>query len=85
MRKIRLAEFIALDDVFMEVLGSNARLEKIQSFPADKHHVHEAPVYLPETNELLYSDTSEAGILHAINIDSREVRLSLVPATYLRC
>lgn len=71
--QIKRADFISLDDTFFDVIGSEAKLEKIQSFPPDQHHVHEAPVYLPDTNELLYSDTSLAGTLHAINIDSHKV------------
>ncbi|KAK4505439.1 hypothetical protein PRZ48_003402 [Zasmidium cellare] len=72
--QIKNADFISFDDAFLDVLGVDAKLERIQSFPQGQWHVHEAPVYLPETNELLYSDTSLAGLLYAINIDTHEVR-----------
>lgn len=74
--EIRNADFLALDDAFFNVLGPDAKLERIQSFPPEQHHVHEAPVYLPETNELLYSDTSVAGFMYAINIDTHKVKRS---------
>lgn len=48
--------------------------ETIQSFSgADADHVHEAPVYLPSTNELVFADTSVIGWLWATNIDTHEV------------
>lgn len=72
--EIKNSDFIAFDDAFLDVLGPKVKLERIQTFPHDQWHVHEAPVYLPETNELLYSDTSLAGLLYAINIDTHEVR-----------
>lgn len=72
--EVRRADFISFDDTFLQLIGSNAKLERIQSFPPDQWHVHEAPVYLHETNELLYSDTSLAGLLYAINIETHEAR-----------
>lgn len=81
LEQTKAADFIAFDDAFFDVLGANAKLEKIQSFPPDLGHVHEAPVYLQETNELLYSDTSVTGHLYAINIDTHQVRqINLEPA-----
>lgn len=71
--EVRNADFVSFDDAFWDVLGSNVKLERIQSFPPDQEHVHEAPVYLPDTNELLYSDTSLVGRLYAVDIDSHEV------------
>ncbi|KAF2161480.1 hypothetical protein M409DRAFT_28209 [Zasmidium cellare ATCC 36951] len=72
--EIKNSDFIAFDDAFLDVLGPGAKLERIESFSPDQWHVNEAPVYLPESNELLYSDTSLAGLLYAINIDTHEVR-----------
>ncbi|KAF2216378.1 hypothetical protein CERZMDRAFT_93675 [Cercospora zeae-maydis SCOH1-5] len=74
LEEIKAASFIAFDQAFFDVIGSNAKVEKIQTFPPSLKHVHEAPVYLPESNELLYSDTSVTGHLYAINIDTRAVR-----------
>ncbi|KAK5679380.1 hypothetical protein LTS10_008195 [Elasticomyces elasticus] len=71
---IKQADFIAWDQSFLDVIGTSAKLERIQSFPDDENHVHEAPVYLPETNELLFSDTHVTGWLWAINVDTHETR-----------
>lgn len=64
------------------MIGSSAKLEKIQSFPKEQNHVHEAPVWLSGTNELLYSDTTITnGTLFAINIDTHAVRqVNFTPA-----
>ncbi|TKA63351.1 hypothetical protein B0A55_10078 [Friedmanniomyces simplex] len=81
LQTIKQAEFVAWDRSFLEVIGVNAKLERIQSFPLEEDHVHEAPVFLPETNELLYSDTSVTGWLWAINVDTYETRkLHTTPA-----
>ncbi|CAK1361860.1 uncharacterized protein RHO25_004581 [Cercospora beticola] len=81
LEQIKAADFIAYDHDFFDVIGSKAKIEKIQTFPPDLKHVHEAPVYLPESNELLYSDTSLTGLLFAINIDTHAVRqINLEPA-----
>ncbi|KAK3637798.1 hypothetical protein LTR56_012004 [Elasticomyces elasticus] len=71
---IKQADFIAWDQSFLDVIGTSAKLERIQSFPDDEDHVHEAPVYVPETNELLFSDTHVTGWLWAINVDTHETR-----------
>ncbi|KAK5733571.1 hypothetical protein LTR17_009559 [Elasticomyces elasticus] len=71
---IKQADFIAWDQSFLDAIGTSAKLERIQSFPDDENHVHEAPVYLPETNELLFSDTHMTGWLWAVNIDTHETR-----------
>ncbi|KAK4894780.1 hypothetical protein LTR27_007168 [Elasticomyces elasticus] len=71
---IKQADFIAWDQSFLDIIGTSAKLERIQSFPDDENHVHEAPVYLSETNELLFSDTHVTGWLWAINIDTHETR-----------
>ncbi|OJJ42327.1 hypothetical protein ASPZODRAFT_105375 [Penicilliopsis zonata CBS 506.65] len=69
---VREADFIAWDASFFDLMGPQARLERIQSF--DKPGVHEAPAFVPETNELVYSDTSAVGWLWAINVDTHETR-----------
>lgn len=62
------------DKSFLENIGPQGKIEKILSFPESEHRVHEAPAYLPETNELLFSDTDIVGWLWLVNIDTREVR-----------
>ncbi|KAJ6005675.1 hypothetical protein N7451_003619 [Penicillium sp. IBT 35674x] len=59
---------------FFNIIGQQAKLEKIQSFEGEPPHVHEAPAYVPETNELFYADTSVTGWLWAINVDTYESR-----------
>lgn len=54
-------------------MGAGAKVEKIQSFEGQPPRVHEAPAYVPETNELFFADTSETGWLWAINVDTHEV------------
>ena len=58
----------------MDIIGPNAKVETIQAFQEpESKHVHEAPAYIPETNELIYSDTSMIGALWAIDIDTHAV------------
>lgn len=80
--QVKASDFIAFDNSFFDVIGPTAKLEKIQSFPTDLNHVHEAPVWLAESNELLYSDTSVTeGYLYAIDIDTHAVRqVNFTPA-----
>ena len=66
---IKTADFIAWDESFFEIIGPEAKIECIQAFP-ELRHVHEAPVYVPESNELLFADTSAVGWLWAIDIDT---------------
>jgi gluconolactonase len=81
LEQVKNVDFIAFDQTFFDVIGPSAKLEIIQEFPKNQNHVHEAPVYLEEFNELLYSDTTDIGLLHAINIDTYEVRqIELTPA-----
>lgn len=61
------------DSTFLDLIGPQGKVEKVQSFPESEHRVHEAPVYLPETNELLFSDTDIVGWLWIVNIDTHEV------------
>ena len=70
--QIKQADFIAWDESFFDMLGPNAKVEKIHGFPGTQH-VHEAPVYITETNELLFADTSVVGWLWAIDVDTYQV------------
>jgi gluconolactonase len=74
---VKDAVFIAWDTAFFEVLGPNAKVERIAAFPGEAR-VHEAPVYVPETGELIFSDTSAQGRLSAINVDSHEVLMLVI-------
>lgn len=68
--------FIAFDTGFANFLGPSATLEMIHSFDgADASHVHEAPVFIPTTQELVFADTSVVGWLYALDIETHEVRL----------
>lgn len=71
---MKASDFIAWDVSFFNLVGPNAKLERIQSFVGQPAHVHEAPAYVPETNELFFADTSETGWLWAINVDTYQVR-----------
>jgi len=75
MQRIRTADFIAFDEVFLDLVGGNAKVEMVQAFEGDDaEHVHEAPVYLPSTGELLYADTSVVGWLWALDVKTHTVR-----------
>lgn len=74
LAKSRNADFIVWDRSFLDLIGPHGKVEEIQSFPEEEHRVHEAPVFLEETNELLYSDTDIIGWLWAVNIDTHETR-----------
>lgn len=73
LAQIKSVDFVAWDSSFFNTIGPYAKLERIQSFEGQPARVHEAPAYVPETNELIYSDTSVTGWLWAINIDTHEV------------
>lgn len=73
LKTIKAADFIAWDPAFFDFIGTEARLERILGFPEGEGHVHEAPVYVPETNELLFSDTSAVGWLWGIDVDTYKV------------
>lgn len=73
--QVEAAEFIAFDPSFLDIIGTSAKVERILAFPGVEH-VHEAPVYVPETNELVFSDTSSIGWLYAINADTYVVSVS---------
>jgi hypothetical protein len=74
LKSIKAADFIAWDSSFFDFIGPDAKVERILSFP-NVEHVHEAPIFVPETNELLFSDTSALGWLWAINVDTYKVSL----------
>ncbi|KAL1849967.1 hypothetical protein Plec18170_007063 [Paecilomyces lecythidis] len=74
LKKIKSSDFIAWDTSFFNLIGPDAKLERIQSFVGQPARVHEAPAYVPETNELLFADTAETGWLWAINVDTYETR-----------
>ena len=78
---IKCAKFLVWDETFLNFLGPDAKVESVQSFPADEYNVHEAPVFVPETNELIYSDSSVVGWLWAVNTDTHKVRCC-VPLTH---
>lgn len=74
LKNIKASDFIAWDAAFFNLIGPDAKLERIQSFVGQPARVHEAPAYIPETNELFFADTSETGWLWAINVDTYEVQ-----------
>lgn len=77
LQKIKAADFIAFDEVFLQLTGSDPKLELVQSFEGeDANHVHEAPVYVPQTGELVFADTSVVGWLWALDIETHMVRAS---------
>lgn len=65
--------FIVWDETFFDLIGPQGKVEILQSFPESEHRVHEAPVYLRDTNELLFSDTDIVGWLWVVNVDTGEV------------
>lgn len=68
------SHFMIWSGIFADLIGPKGKLEKIQSFGEGERNVHEAPAYLPETNELLFSDTTIVGWLWAVNVDTHEAR-----------
>lgn len=73
LAEIKRSDFIVWDEAFFTLIGGQGKVEKIQSFPESEHRVHEAPAFLPETNELVFSDTSIEGWLWVLDIDTHEV------------
>jgi gluconolactonase len=57
----------------LDLIGPSAKLERIQSFEGEPLTVHEAPAYVPETNELFFADTQVTGWLWAIEVDTFQV------------
>ena len=75
LETIRSASFIAFDNVLFSIIGPAAALNTIKLFsPPDNTHVHEASVFVPATNELLFADTFVTGWLWAINIETHKSR-----------
>ena len=80
LNSIKSSDFIAWDTLFLNVIGPHAKLERIQSFEGEAPTVHEAPAYVPETNELFFSDTSVTGWLWAIEVDTLQVTITICTA-----
>lgn len=78
LKAFKSSDFIAWDPLFFNFIGSNAKLERIQSFESEPPTVHEAPAYVPETNELFFSDTKVTGWLWAIEVDTLKVPLGFI-------
>lgn len=74
LNQTQRASFTAFDQQFFNILGPSARLEKIASFAPGLGHVHEAPVYIPEINSLLFADTSLIGTLQLLNLTNNHLR-----------
>lgn len=70
------ADFIAFDEAFFGFLGREPKFQIAHSFPPDERgHVHEAPVYVVESNELVFADTSVIGWLYALDVETFEVSI----------
>ena len=81
--QMKQASFIALHDDFLSFIGQAAHMEMATSFSGiDAEHVHEAPIYIPGTNELIFADTSVVGWLWTINVETHE-RRQIVTKPYL--
>jgi sugar lactone lactonase YvrE len=78
---ITAADFIAFTPDFLSLIGPSASLERIVNFTTPEvESVHEAPAYVPDTNELLFSTTTAIGRLWVLNLDTLELRnLTLEP------
>lgn len=72
---IASADFIAFSPDLLPLLGPSATLERIVNFTGPESElVHEAPAYVPDTNELFFSTTTAIGRLWALNLDTLELR-----------
>ncbi|KAJ5755003.1 hypothetical protein N7533_004546 [Penicillium manginii] len=74
LRTLKSSDFIAWHSSFLDLIGPSAKLERIQSFEGEPLTVHEAPAYVPETNELFFADTQVTGWLWAIEVDTFQTR-----------
>lgn len=75
LKQLKSHNFITFDDIFARFLGSGPKFETIHSFSgSDASHVHEAPVFIPATNELVFADTSVIGWLYGLDIETHKVR-----------
>ena len=83
MNQLQQTEFIAFHEDFVSFLGSQAKLGIAHSFDGeDAKHVHEAPVYLPDTDEFLFADTSVVGWLWVLTVQTNEVELRQLMRTF---
>lgn len=74
MTRLKQADFISFHDDFIKFVGVDAQMSIVHSFNGeDANHVHEAPVYLPQTNEFLFADTSVVGWLWVYDINTDKV------------
>lgn len=55
------------------MIGPSSKLEIIASFPGIEGHVHEAPTYIADTDQLLFSDTSQVGSLYLLDVATNKV------------
>lgn len=75
VQRIKAADFVAFDEAFLELIGADAKLEVVLGFGGEEaNHVHEAPVYVPQTKELVFADTSVVGWLWALNVKTHTYR-----------
>lgn len=76
---MKQASFVAFDDAFFGFLGQEPKFEVAYAFPAgEDKHVHEAPVFVEETNELVFADTSVEGWLFGLNVETFQVQSILL-------
>ena len=75
LEKIAKADFIAFDERFFDVLGSEPLLESLYDLPDG---LREAPVYIPEQNALYFSDQA-AGKLIVLNLTKEPPTYNVVP------
>lgn len=74
-QRVTSADFIAFSEDFLDLIGKNAKMEKAFAFEGeDAQHVHEAPVYLHQTGELVFADTSVQGWLWALDVTTYSAR-----------
>lgn len=76
MKQLKQTDFISFHDDFIKFIGIDAQMSVLHSFEGeDTNHVHEAPVFLPQTNEFLFADTSVVGWLWVYDINTNKVNL----------
>ena len=66
---ISQAGFVAFDPEFLDIIGHEAVVEKMFNVSAG---VHEAPVWLPETNQIIFTPIGE-NFLYNIDLNSDPV------------
>jgi sugar lactone lactonase YvrE len=75
LEKISKADFIAFDERFFDVIGSEPTWESLYDLPDG---LREAPVYIPQQNTLYFSDQA-AGKLIALNLTEEPPTYNTVP------